>query len=311
METHTNREVVLEGVDLINDTLKPWGLDLMQLQKGCFTTHLQQTHIAEHTLQRIAFDKHIWQRGIAPADCLNIGVILSNSGNMSLNNKTINFNTIELFSPEDEFDVVSPAGFDGYTFALHKNLIEIIMTQCEMKLDFDLLISKHRVFSCDSVNLIKIKLMLNTMLSPDFQNSNQFCQTQSLFDVSDTILQQLDNSEASIHQISTHTKNRIITRAFAFISENLYQPFNLGDLCTAVHTSLRTLSRCFQEKFNMSPKRMITLFRLHSFRKLIVQMPNQKIYVLAKQCGFWHMGKLGVDYKELFGELPSHTRRGS
>lgn len=301
--------MLIQGVDVLNNLLKPWGLDFVQLEKGSLSTDLQQTTVAEHTLQKIYLDKQVWQRGIAPANCLNIGILLSNTGDISWNNKNITLDTIEVFSPTDEFDVVSPIGFSAYTLSLHKNLIEKILQQCDLHTTFEQLTSGHQVFFCNSTELLKIKTMFSNMLASHFQASNEFCQIQSLLDVSEVILQELNKEDYSVKKISGRTRNIIIKRAFNYIENKIHQPIHMGELCVAAHTSLRTLNRCFKDKFNLSPKAVITLFRLHVFRKLIIQEPNQKIYVLAEQCGFWHMGKLGVDYKKTFGELPSHTRQ--
>jgi AraC family ethanolamine operon transcriptional activator len=103
-------------------------------------------------------------------------------------------------------------------------------------------------------------------------------------------------------------RNRLVNKAINYILENITKPILVGELCSELHTSARTLTRCFQNRFNLSPKEVITYIRLQAFRSALIENPHLKIYQVASLFGFWHLSKLSQDYKLVFGELPTKTR---
>lgn len=309
MNHQAPKQLILDSVELLNTTLQPWGLDFVQLDKGVFTTTLQQLQIDQHTLQKIRFDKQVWQRGVAPEACLNIGVLINQSAETNWNNQAININTLEIFSNTEGFDIISPAEFEAYTLSIHSDLVSKTIERGQLNLNTDKLLTEHQVVMCSDHFAHKVNSLLTHLLSDSFQQSNTFCQRQALLDLNHLILAQLDQHKINSQTFIRQARRRVLTKALLYIDENLYHPINLSDVCLAAHTSLRTLDRCFKEKFQASPMAIITILRLHAFRKLLINSPEQKIYYLAGACGFWHMGKLGSDYKAMFGELPSQTKK--
>jgi len=62
----------------------------------------------------------------------------------------------------------------------------------------------------------------------------------------------------------------------------------------------------------ISPKRYLRLVRLNGVRRDLKSRAHEarvKVQDVAARWGFSHMGHFSQDYKALFGELPSETRR--
>jgi len=97
-----------------------------------------------------------------------------------------------------------------------------------------------------------------------------------------------------------------------YIAEFGDESLRVIDLCKVTGASVRTLHYAFLGHFGISPKTYLLTYRLNKVRnELRGADPSAiKIYDIANQWGFWHMGQFAADYRKLFGELPSETRAG-
>ena len=87
------------------------------------------------------------------------------------------------------------------------------------------------------------------------------------------------------------------------------QPLYVPELCREIGASERTLRTCCQEHLGMSPKHYLSLRRLHLVRRALRESSPRDATVteIATRYGFWQFGRLAVEYRALFGEMPSTT----
>jgi AraC-like DNA-binding protein len=105
-------------------------------------------------------------------------------------------------------------------------------------------------------------------------------------------------------------QHAVIMRRFHQVIERRGdQPIYLPELCREVGASARTLQACCQEHLGMSPKRYLLLRRMHMVRRALSESGPAETTVteIATRYGFWQFGRLAVEYKALFGEVPSAT----
>jgi len=101
--------------------------------------------------------------------------------------------------------------------------------------------------------------------------------------------------------------NTIEAYAQAHAGERLY----VSDLCRAAAVSERTLEYACQEIMGLTPMAYLTRIRLHRVRQslLVESQGTTTVSTEALNYGFWHFGEFSRQYKDCFGELPSHTLR--
>jgi AraC family ethanolamine operon transcriptional activator len=89
------------------------------------------------------------------------------------------------------------------------------------------------------------------------------------------------------------------------------QPVYIADLCTATGLPERTLRFILVEQYGTSPIRLLRCRRLCQLRRCLQAggTGSESLARVASRYGFRHMGTLAADYRALFGELPSETRR--
>jgi AraC family ethanolamine operon transcriptional activator len=105
---------------------------------------------------------------------------------------------------------------------------------------------------------------------------------------------------------------RLVASARDYVEANPDRPVTVLDLCRRTFTSRRTLQYCFTQVTGMRPAAYLKTVRLNGLRRDLMHARGaQTIGDLAARWGFWHLSQLSVDYRRLFGELPSETVRGS
>jgi AraC-like DNA-binding protein len=103
----------------------------------------------------------------------------------------------------------------------------------------------------------------------------------------------------------------VLARVEAALDARPSDPLYLEDLCTATGLAERTLRHILVEQYGASPIRVLRNRRLCDLRRSLLAQDDgtEGLARIAARHGFWHMGTLAGDYRKLFGELPSETRR--
>lgn len=103
---------------------------------------------------------------------------------------------------------------------------------------------------------------------------------------------------------------RVVSRAEEALAASINEPIYVQDLCNAAGVSERTLRNAFQSLYHVSPIRLLHLRRLHQVRAALRSDAQASVTQVALRFGFVNLGRFAVEYRQLFGESPSHTRRG-
>jgi AraC-like DNA-binding protein len=106
-------------------------------------------------------------------------------------------------------------------------------------------------------------------------------------------------------------RRAIVDRFREMVSRNLDQPLYMPEVCIALGVPGRSLRFCCQELLGISPKRYLTLRRLHLARRAlrVARAGETSVTEVATSLGFWQLGRFAVAYKQAFGESPQSTLR--
>ena len=103
---------------------------------------------------------------------------------------------------------------------------------------------------------------------------------------------------------------RVVSDAEDALARAIDAPIYVADLCGAAGVSERTLRNAFQSLYRVSPIRLLQLRRLHQVRRALRDDNDASVTEAALRFGFSNLGRFAVEYRQLFGESPSHTLRG-
>lgn len=106
-------------------------------------------------------------------------------------------------------------------------------------------------------------------------------------------------------------RDRVIAKALVLMEEREGQPILLQDLCRASGVSERTLRNVFQEYFGVGPMRLLKVRQLREIQSALrnAEFRGQRVADIASRFGVWDLSSFQRNYKALYGELPSQTRR--
>ncbi len=94
----------------------------------------------------------------------------------------------------------------------------------------------------------------------------------------------------------------------AWIDAHLAEPLTLGQLCAQAGVGARSLQLAFEARRGMSPMRHVAERRFAAaHQRLMRAMPQDAVTTIALDCGFDHMSRFALGYRQVFGQSPSQT----
>jgi len=109
---------------------------------------------------------------------------------------------------------------------------------------------------------------------------------------------------------SGHGALYIVSRARDFIESSFAERIDIDDIARASGSSRRSLHRAFADILNDTPIRYLNRRRLHNVRRVLLADGELSVTHAGSLSGLSELGRLSVNYRALFGESPSDTRRG-
>lgn len=105
------------------------------------------------------------------------------------------------------------------------------------------------------------------------------------------------------------TRSRIVCRAEAFLRGHISEGVSVSQLSMVAGVSERSLRNAFHDIYTVSPKRYMTLWRLHQVRRALRSARSVSVTVteVATRHGFFELGRFAGEYRAFFGETPSET----
>lgn len=112
---------------------------------------------------------------------------------------------------------------------------------------------------------------------------------------------------AAVKSVSSHNLQRIVELE-RWIDAHLGEPLTLDRLCGVARLSPRSLQKTMLAVRGLSPIELVQRRRLAAVRKrLLERSPRELISNIALDCGFQHLGRFSLSYRESFGESPRDT----
>ena len=101
--------------------------------------------------------------------------------------------------------------------------------------------------------------------------------------------------------------NRIESLVFSHVGESL----RIDDFCKAAGVCERTIRAAFRELCKTTPHRFVYMLKMREARQALLSPESLSATVtqIATHFGFVELGRFSVEYRLIFGECPSETRR--
>lgn len=108
---------------------------------------------------------------------------------------------------------------------------------------------------------------------------------------------------------ASRSHRQLVRRAEECIDTHLADTLRIKDLCATSDVSYKTLERAFLAVLGVTPRRYLSLSRLARARRLLLEAKQETTRVtdVALACGYDELGRFSINYRQWFGEKPSHT----
>lgn len=100
----------------------------------------------------------------------------------------------------------------------------------------------------------------------------------------------------------------LVRQVEQFMWDNLEEPLTLERICESTNCRARSLIYSFKGWFGVGPITYLKILRLNAVhRRLKETRGDVRIFDIATDFGFWHMGHFSTNYKRMFGVTPTQT----
>ena len=301
--------------ELLAEAAKQWDLEFFQLDSGPANAILSQIANKDISSAYFSTNRVLRLKGGPPSHMWTIMLSSQIGTEWFLNNQAVPENAITVYPPGYDFDNNFRAGYECYAFYMAP---EYFQKACE-DLEVPELVNTLRnddIFECSAATKQHLwqrakahKYWLDQLAVPEGSADLSFWH-----DFERELLRDILLVLAEVKSIRIKNKfpNRIkiFKTIDNYIEANPFETLTVHDLSRIASVKERTLQHNFQKYLGVPPKRYLKSIMLNRVRKELKrgsQNNSAKIYQIANQFGFWHMGQFAVDYRRLFGELPSET----
>lgn len=305
---------VFYNFEHFSEAARYWDIDFLQIEMGRFRGALFQYVSRGFLFSRACFNRRQVQRGGPPpnmwtfAVSADSGVLLSTKGIETCARHLI------VYPPGSEISCTTHTRFDMLIFSIPANVVASAYYS-NNRADLIGLLEKTDALVCETAAMESLRFLLKSFYSelrhygaPEERcNRRDFFKTRILHAFSLAV----ESSGSSPPSPVLRLRDGAFNQAVACVRIHARDNLTVKGLTEQTGVSERTLEYAFKEKLGMSPKRFIKAYRLNQVnRELGMRRKGGKtVTEVAQEWGFSHLGQFSRDYKVMFGELPSATRK--
>lgn len=314
-ELYTQRQM-LRSVEELSAALsgRCWDVDFRQLDRISQPALVAVAASRAAVLLRVDTDNRVHQLAMPDDSMVHFGLPTRPQADMRFGRRVGESDTLTLIDSHGGLNVVSPPGFSVYTFSIRHSRLRELAESAGIKVNLVSTSAGGCQRKLPARVIRPLRRMTGEMLIAGSHAAPRVARSVADAMESDLALQFISAFEHGLPQprVSRSNRNRALRRALACINEHRLETLSIEELCRQTSTSLSTLQRAFRDHFGLSPKQYLTTARLSGVRRaLLDSREHRSIGDIAASWGFWHLSKFSADYKRMYGELPSATRRAA
>jgi AraC family ethanolamine operon transcriptional activator len=278
-------------------------LEHAQLDPGKFSGTLSQLIHGPVIIGSHRMNRTILQHGVGIDGCTNFIIPGNMEQKISWRGHVLSGNHIGILKSGMEHKSVTVSNFFGTPVSISNEYLEEVSVLLGFP-EFMDLVRRSEVIVINKNDTIKIQEMIIGLCSAKIFNESMFT-----YELPKLIIQSISKITKPDQKGFHNSPNMIFRKAQDFIQGNIHGKINILDLSKEIGISERNLRYVFTNKIGIGPKKYIYNLKLNKVRKELKIKRDEKVNILANNYGLWHAGKFASDYKRLFGELPSKTKR--
>ena len=288
-----------DNFDDFNRSVRGWNAAFSQVEEGLATVRLRHRMSPQINALDVSFSHSTASFGSTQRGHRTFGMVDIGTG-CSWCRQDVDASQILRFDAHEEFETYTPSGFMGRTLSVDESLIEEIASQLQFTGFLERLAGAEDVLTVSPAAATGLR----NLFDRDHRSE------QSLRTVVEQFMVLLETDVIPVGGPRQKHTSRLVDNALSYIVANAEEAPTVAELCAQLGVGYRMLDRAFKERLGHGPKSCILAFRLHKVREAVCASDrDMKIVDIANHWGFWHQGDFARNYRRVFGELPSDTRR--
>ncbi|WP_175716711.1 helix-turn-helix domain-containing protein [Burkholderia anthina] len=311
----------MKSIDRFDDvnahaaSIKHWNQTYSQISAGPLESSLMQLASARCHLFRERINQRVVQEGEAPAGKICFAIPIAATESAHLQGRKADCNSFFFLQGGEDFLFHMPTGMDMLSINFERDLFESALATVENLREVEALLTQP-VIKLPKQRLVACRNRLLAIFSEVFSNSagSDIQHDEDAFEqiVLHEIIKLISGPEYRMrpHRGSS-TQSFIVEKCHRqAMAESIEFP-SVMELCQQLKVSRRTVQNSFRSVTGTTPLNYLRSVRLNGVRRSLMSTSPSKLLIgnAASRWGFFHMSHFATAYLELFGELPSHTRR--
>ncbi|MDA3672170.1 MULTISPECIES: helix-turn-helix domain-containing protein [Burkholderia cepacia complex] len=311
----------MKSIDRFDDvyahaaSVKHWNQTYSQISAGSLESSLMQLTSARYHLFRERINQRVVQHGEAPAGKLCFAVPIYASGSSSMQGRKADCNSIFFLRGGEEFMFHMPTGMDMLSINFELDMFESALSTIKSAHEIKTLL-KQPVIKLPAQRLATCRRRLLAIFTEAFFHDEINRSQDRDEELGQAILRELLQLICSpdcnrLQRNGSSTQSFIVEKCHLLaMSERINVP-SVMEMCRRLQVSRRTVQNSFRSVTETTPLNYLRSIRLNGVRRSLISThpSNLSIGDAAARWGFFHPSHFAADYQELFGELPSRTRR--
>ena len=294
--------------------LTGWHQTYDQLSKGKFSGRITEALIGDVQLFEEQTSQAVFENGPGRAGVVALGVFSSIEGPARWRGHEVGIDHVTALSDHAGLELCTPPNCTMLSITVPVGLVTTGEEPAAKDADQLLLNAANHVYSPSLA--LQVRHRLGTALRTMALHPHQFAQAEARDQLVSELVGLVDGylclATAGGGRPDAKKALHVVARAREYIEANTERPITVLELCERTRTARRTLQDCFTQVTGMSPAAYLKAIRLNGFHRSLKHAAGAgTIADIAATWGFWHMSQLSLDYKRLFGELPSETFRAA
>lgn len=281
--------------------LEGWGLTYEQLSRGRFCGSLNEAWIDGVHMYQETLAQSIFQSGASCPDSVCLGVFAALSGEARWFGQALSTDSVMLLQGGGELLLSTPK---------ESTLLVLCLPQDGLAESGAPLGRQHVAHHPALAQRLReqVRQALDHLLTQPLRFAREGTRRLLRADMQDLAGDCLAALDGTPPDPCRGRATQVVRKAIDHVNAHRGELVSIDDLCHATHTSRRNLQTCFVRVTGESPAQFLKAQRLNGVRRDILRARStHMIGDIAIDWGFWHFSQFSVDYKRLFGELPSDT----
>jgi AraC family ethanolamine operon transcriptional activator len=294
-----------DDIDQYFETI-PWQGDFVQLDRGRLDARIELASGRGVSVMRTSYNRAFDQRGVAPSHGRTFGFRVRSGAEIRWCNQAFVNSTLVVFPEDGSFEAWSGPGFEVVVVTVDMADLSTVSALSELPGGLAAITPAGGVYDCRNDDMQALRTAAVAMLAVPGTGGLEL-----EFEIARLVLTALDRHRTVLRAPNLRMRDRAYANAVELIRTGGHE-LSVPELCHAVGASERTLRYAFAEHVGMSPQtynKAVRLARVRAALRYAAGDGPLGVGDIAARWCFWHVGQFARDYRDMFGELPSSTRK--